>query len=91
MRQAVTHYRVLKRNKGRTLVELTLVTGRRHQIRVHLADAGCPVVGDTKYGAKTNPAKRLGLHAWSLRFPHPVTGQEIRFESPLPPELARLV
>jgi len=91
MRQAVTHYRVLKRNKGRTLVELTLVTGRRHQIRVHLADAGCPVVGDTKYGAKTNPAKRLGLHAWSLRFPHPVTREELRFESPLPAELARRV
>ena len=57
-RHAVTHYRVLKRNKGRTLVELTLETGRRHQIRVHLADAGCPIVGDAKYGAKTDPAKR---------------------------------
>jgi 23S rRNA pseudouridine1911/1915/1917 synthase len=90
-RHAVTHYRVLKRNRGRTLVELTLETGRRHQIRVHLADAGCPVVGDTKYGAKTNPAKRLGLHAWMLRFPHPVTHQEHRFESSLPAELARLV
>src|SRR5580658_6677856 len=90
-RHAVTHYRVRKRNRGRTLVELTLETGRRHQIRVHLADAGCPVVGDTKYGAKTNPAKRLGLHAWTLRFPHPVTNQQLHFESPLPPELARLV
>ena len=92
-RHAVTHYRVLKRNKGkgRTLVELTLETGRRHQIRVHLASAGCPVVGDAKYGAKTNPAQRLGLHAWTLRFPHPVTSQELRFESPLPAELARLV
>jgi 23S rRNA pseudouridine1911/1915/1917 synthase len=90
-RHAVTHYRVLKRNKGRTLVELTLETGRRHQIRVHLADAGCPVVGDTKYGAKTNPAKRLGLHSWSLRIPHPVTHAELHFESPLPTELARLV
>jgi 23S rRNA pseudouridine1911/1915/1917 synthase len=90
-RHAVTHYRVLKRNRGRTLVELTLETGRRHQIRVHLADAGCPVIGDSKYGAKTNPAKRLGLHAWSLRLPHPVTGQELHFESSLPGELARLV
>ena len=90
-RHATTRYRVLKRNKGRTLVELTLVTGRRHQIRVHLADAGCPVVGDTKYGAKTNPAKRLGLHALGLRFPHPVTHEELRFESPLPAQLARLV
>jgi len=90
-RHAVTHYRVLERTKNRTLVELTLETGRRHQIRVHLADAGCPVIGDQKYGAKTNPAKRLALHAWSLRFPHPVTQQELRFESALPAELARLV
>jgi 23S rRNA pseudouridine1911/1915/1917 synthase len=90
-RHAVTHYKVLKRKKGRSLVELTLQTGRRHQIRVHLADAGCPVVGDTKYGSKTNPARRLGLHAWMLRLPHPVNGQELRFESPLPAELARLV
>ncbi|MEP6672244.1 MAG: RluA family pseudouridine synthase [Chthoniobacter sp.] len=90
-RHAVTHYRVLKRNRGRTLVQLTLETGRRHQIRVHLADAGCPVVGDAKYGAKTDPAKRLGLHAWTLRFLHPVTKEEMRFESPLPAELARLV
>jgi len=90
-RHAVTHYCVLKRNSGRTLVELTLETGRRHQIRVHLADAGCPVVGDAKYGAKTNPAKRLGLHAWTLRFPHPLTNQELKFKSSLPAELARLV
>jgi len=92
-RHAVTHYRVLKRNLGkrRTLVELTLETGRRHQIRVHLAAAGCPVIGDAKYGAKTDPAQRLGLHAWTLRFPHPVTNQEVRFESPLPAELTRLV
>ena len=90
-RHAVTHYRVLKRGKGRTLVELTLETGRRHQIRVHLADAGCPIVGDKKYGAKTNPAKRLGLHSWSLRLPHPISGEEHRFESELPTDLARLV
>lgn len=90
-RHAVTHYRVLKRGKGRTLVELTLETGRRHQIRVHLADAGCPIVGDKKYGAKTNPAKRLALHSWMLRFPHPVTHEEHRFESPLPTDLARLI
>ncbi len=90
-RHAVTHFRVVKRSKIRTLVELTLETGRRHQIRVHLADAGCPVVGDDKYGAKTDPAKRLSLHAWTLRFPHPVTKEEMRFESALPAELARLV
>jgi 23S rRNA pseudouridine1911/1915/1917 synthase len=90
-RHAVTHYRVLARSEWRTLVQLTLETGRRHQIRVHLADAGCPIVGDTKYGAKSDPAKRLGLHACGLRFFHPVTKKEMRFTSPLPKELARLV
>ncbi len=90
-RHAITHYRVLKRHSGRTLVEVTLETGRRNQIRVQLADVGCPVVGDEKYGAKTNPARRLCLHACALRFTHPATRQETSFESPLPQELARLV
>ena len=82
-RHAVTHYRVLKTCPQRSLVELTLETGRRHQIRVQLAHAGCPVVGDEKYGAKSNPAGRLGLHACSLRFRHPMTGDELCFSSPL--------
>ena len=90
-RHAVTHYRVMARTVWRTLVELTLETGRRHQIRVQLAHAGCPIVGDEKYGAKTDPAKRLGLHATFVRFTHPVTKAELKFTSPLPRELARLV
>ncbi len=90
-RHAVTHYRVLSTRKGRSLVELTLETGRRHQIRVQLAAVGCPVVGDKKYAAKTDPAKRLALHASYLRFLHPETGEELRFTSPLPKALARLV
>ena len=90
VREAVTHYRVLSEKNQRTRVELTLETGRRHQIRVHLSDAGCPIVGDEKYGAKTNPAKRLALHASKLSFPHPVTGKKMAFESPFPPELDRL-
>ncbi len=90
-RHAITHYRVLARREWRTLVELTLETGRRHQIRVQLADVGCPIVGDEKYGAKSDPAKRLGLHACGLRFPHPETGREMKFESPTPKDLLRLV
>jgi len=90
-RHAITHYRVLGRREWRTLVELTLETGRRHQIRVQLADLGCPIVGDEKYGAKSDPAKRLGLHACGLRFPHPETGREMQFESPTPKDLLRLV
>jgi 23S rRNA pseudouridine1911/1915/1917 synthase len=58
---------------------------------VQLADVGCPIVGDEKYGAKTNPAHRLGLHATGLRFTHPATQEEMSFESPLPKDLARLL
>lgn len=90
-RHAVTHYRVTKKSKSTTLVELTLETGRRHQIRVHLSVAGFPIVGDKKYGAETNPIKRIALHATSLRFIHPVTKREMRFDSPLPGDLGRLV
>lgn len=89
-RHAITHYEVLKRTARLALVELRLATGRRHQIRVQLAEIGCPVIGDAKYSARTDPAKRLGLHACLLKFRHPITGVELRFESPLPPELARL-
>ncbi len=90
-RHAITRYRLLGRRGKRSLVALELETGRRHQIRVQLADVGCPIVGDEKYGAKTNPAHRLGLHACGLRFTHPETQKEMSFESPLPKDLARLV
>ena len=90
-RSATTHYRVLEADRGPALVELTLATGRRHQIRVHLSDAQCPIVGDAKYGAHTDPAHRLALHATHLQFPHPTTGETLAFESPMPQVLARLV
>jgi len=90
-RHAVTHYRLLKKNRHRSLVELTLETGRRHQLRVQLSALGCPIVGDDKYGAKTDPAKRLGLHSGFLRFPHPLSKQELLFTCPLPKVLAKLV
>ncbi len=90
-RRAATHYRVEKRSGGRTLVELTLETGRRHQIRVQLGEIGCAIVGDKRYGAKTNPVKRVALHASELRFRHPVSGKEMRFVSPLPGEFGQLM
>ncbi len=90
-RQAVTRYRVIIQRATRTLIELIPETGRRNQIRVHLADATCPIIGDHKYGARTNPARRLALHASGLQFPHPLSGELLRFESPLPQDLARLL
>jgi 23S rRNA pseudouridine1911/1915/1917 synthase len=90
-RRAITHYRVIKKSAARSLVELTLETGRRHQIRVHLAHAGCPIIGDSKYRAKTDPARRLALHACRLSFPHPLTLEKMSFTSPLPKLLERLV
>jgi 23S rRNA pseudouridine1911/1915/1917 synthase len=90
-RQAVTHYRVLAHGAGRSLVDLRLETGRRHQIRVQLSDVRCPIVGDKKYGAKSDPAKRLGLHSCRLAFAHPVTGERMEFTAPLPKELGKLV
>lgn len=89
-REAASHYRTLAAEGGRSLVEIRLETGRKHQIRVHMAGLGCPVVGDRVYGAKTNPAGRLGLHAWRLAFKHPLTHQFLRFEAALPVELQRL-
>lgn len=90
-RHAVTHYRVLAQGKRLSLVELTLETGRRHQIRVQLSSIGCPIIGDEKYGAQTDPATRLGLHSCFLRFTHPASGEELRFTSPLPKILSKLV
>jgi 23S rRNA pseudouridine1911/1915/1917 synthase len=87
-RHAITHYTVLAENSRGSLVQLRLETGRRHQIRVQLAAEGCPIIGDEKYEAKTNPASRLGLHATFLKFPHPVTGATLQFISPMPKDLA---
>lgn len=89
-RRAVLHYRVVKKGQGVTLLEVDLDTGRRHQIRVQLADAGCPIVGDKKYGALTSPIRRVALHAASLRFPHPTTRKPMRIDSPLPGEMGKL-
>lgn len=90
-RHAVTHYRVIKQIATRALLELTPETGRRNQLRVQLSDVKCPIVGDVKYDARTNPARRLALHASSLQFEHPMSGEILRFESPLPRTLARLL
>ena len=81
---AVTHYEVMASSNGYSLVECELETGRKNQIRVHMADLGHPVVGDHKYGSENDPIRRLGLHAYMLCFVHPVTGKHMRFETPVP-------
>ncbi len=88
---AITHYRVLRAKGDRSLLELTLETGRRNQIRVQLAALGHPVAGDRKYGAKTDPARRLALHACELKFRHPVSGLAMEFHSALPSRLKALI
>ena len=88
---AVTHYRVLQQGKDNTLVALGLETGKKNQIRVHMKDMGCPIVGDKKYGGKVSPIHRLALHARLIRFLHPVTKREMRFETPVPESFYRLL
>lgn len=81
---AVTHYNVLQEGGGYSLVECELMTGRKNQIRVHMADLGHPIVGDHKYGSTDDSIRRLGLHAYMLCFRHPVNGKLLRFETPVP-------
>ncbi len=93
---AITHYRVLRRMSDTTLVEATLETGKRNQIRVHFADAGHPVLGDPRYSVQmaTHPRwkrKRIALHARSLGFEHPMSGEAMMFESPLPSAIEKFL
>ena len=81
---AVTHYNVLASSNCYSLFECMLETGRKNQIRVHMADLGHPLVGDAKYGSNNDSIRRLGLHAYMLCFVHPVTGKRLRFETPIP-------
>lgn len=104
-RPTETRWKIKDRFSGVTLLEIDLKTGRTHQVRVHCAAMGHPVVGDRTYGKKkrwkTHPSKRIRevlgavrrqmLHAWQLRFCHPKTGTWMRFESPIPEDLAAVL
>lgn len=81
---AVTHFHVLDRTTEHSLVEYKLETGRKNQIRVHSADMNHPVCGDVKYGNGDDPLHRLCLHAYVLCFTHPITGERMEFDTPVP-------
>ncbi|GAB4418394.1 MAG: RluA family pseudouridine synthase [Bryobacter sp.] len=86
-REAITHWKVRKRYANFTLLEVTIGTGRTHQIRVHLGSLGHKVAGDTLYGARRHASGRFFLHAWRIAFDQPNTGERIQLEAPLAPEL----
>ena len=88
---AITHFKTLKCNKDYSLLSVTLETGKKNQIRLHMQELGHSIVGDKKYGASGSPIGRLGLHASVLAFKHPITGKELHFESKAPAKFRRLV
>lgn len=81
---AITEYKVISQQDKYTLLDVTTKSGRKHQIRVHLSEMGYPIVGDRKYGASADFIRRIRLHAYSLSFPHPVSGKLISIQSPMP-------
>lgn len=88
---AITRFRLLRSGKEYSLLEVTLETGKKNQIRLHMQEIGHSIAGDKKYGALTTPIGRLGLHASVLAFIHPVTRKEMRFESKSPAKFRRMV
>jgi 23S rRNA pseudouridine1911/1915/1917 synthase len=90
-KEAITHYKTIKRANGYSLVELQLETGRKNQIRVHMSELGHPVVGDRRYGSEIDPLGRMALHAFKLCFYHPVTGELMEFETPYPGNFKNLL
>ena len=89
-KEAVTNYQVLKSGGGYSLLDISIDTGRKNQIRVHMKELGCPIAGDKQYGAHTNPIGRLCLHANELSFVHPATGLPITFTAKTPRDFNRV-
>lgn len=88
--KAITHYSTIKKNAKYSLLELNLETGRKNQIRVHMQVIGHSIIGDKKYGSTDSPINRLGLHAQVLAFTHPITKEQMRFETPIPKVFLKL-
>ena len=90
-KEAITHYSVINNNKDYSMLQVFIDTGRRNQIRVHLSEHAYPIVGDKKYRCKSNPIKRLCLHANILEFIHPVSKKIISIKCDIPGEFNKLV
>ena len=90
-KEAITHYSSIKNNNKYSMLQVFIDTGRRNQIRVHLSERGYPIVGDKKYRCKTNPIKRLCLHANMLEFTHPVSKKIVSIKCDVPSEFRKLV
>lgn len=90
-RRALTEYETIASWPSYSLLKIHLLTGRTHQIRVHFAALGHPLLGDTAYGAPGDAISRQALHAWRIHFHHPDTGKEIRIEAPIPEDMCRLI
>jgi len=88
---AITHYQVLNETKDFSTVRFILETGRTHQIRVHCQSIGHPILGDDLYGTASPLIARQALHAYRIRFDHPVSGKSLAFEAPLPEDMSRLI
>lgn len=88
---AITRYKTLRSRNGYSLMEVSLDTGRKNQIRVHMKDLGHPIAGDRRYGAKSSPIHRMALHAQTLRFVHPMTRKDMNFSTPVPASFAKMV
>ena len=88
--QAITNYKVLAANDAYSLLEISLETGRKNQIRVHMQQMGHSIAGDKKYGGSASPIGRVGLHARILSFKHPATGKVLRFETPVPKKITAI-
>lgn len=89
--EARLYFRVVRPGRTHSLLEIELDTGKKNQIRAQLTAIGFPIAGDPKYGAHTDPIRRLCLHASSLSIPHPMTGERLLFEAPMPREMERAV
>ena len=86
--EAITHYKLVKKENGHSLVSLILETGRTHQIRIHMKYLGYPLIGDYLYNPDMEQIQRQALHAWKLTFRHPITGETLAFTAPLPKDMA---